>query len=94
MGGKSGYFNLTNYSPPIICKKSFMSWRLRGLSTPIKISRHSYYFSTNDEFAIMMCQKCRWRSLPRLGADGCCVVLPYQSSEEINSLVGSHRPSV
>lgn len=40
---------------------------------PDKISRDSYYFPADAEFAMMMSQMERWRSLPRSGAGGCCV---------------------
>lgn len=40
---------------------------------PDKISRDSYYFPADAEFAMMMSQMERWRRLPRSGAGGYCV---------------------
>lgn len=73
VGRKSGYFNCINYSPPIICQKSFMSRRLRGLSMSVKINWAPYYFSADTKLAVVVVQIQRWGSLPKFGADGCCV---------------------
>lgn len=89
VGRKSGCFNCINYSPPIICEKSFMSGWLESLSMHVKISWVSYDFSENTKLAVLLVQIRDGGACRSLELAATVCLLPYWNSKETTSVVGN-----
>lgn len=89
MDRKSGCFNCINYSPPIICEKSFMSGWFRRLSMHVKISWVSYYFSVNTKIAVLVVKIRDGGACWNLEPAATVWLLCYWNSKETNIVVGN-----